>query len=82
MLDSTASGSALRLLTRTARDVPPRQRTLRDTMLWSYNLLEPVEQRLLRKLSIFGGGCTLSAAEVVCGSDPSGTGLGTGRQPP
>jgi predicted ATPase/DNA-binding XRE family transcriptional regulator len=76
-LDSTASGSALRLLTRTARDVPPRQRTLRDTMLWSYNLLEPAEQRLLRKLSIFAGGCTLSAAEVVCGWDPSDTGLET-----
>jgi predicted ATPase/DNA-binding XRE family transcriptional regulator len=71
-LDSADSGSALRLLTRTARDVPPRQRTLRDTMLWSYNLLVPAEQRLLRQLSIFAGGCTLAAAEVVCGSDSSG----------
>jgi predicted ATPase/DNA-binding XRE family transcriptional regulator len=70
-LDSPVSGSALRLLTRSSRDVPPRQRTLRDTMLWSYNLLTPAERRLLRRLSIFAGGCTLDAAEVVCGSDPS-----------
>jgi predicted ATPase/DNA-binding XRE family transcriptional regulator len=76
-LDSADSGSALRLLTRGARDVLPRQRTLRDTMLWSYNLLEPAEQRLLRQLSIFAGGCTLAAAEVVCGSDSSGIGPGT-----
>ena len=73
-LESADSGSALRLLTRTARDVPPRQRTLRDTMLWSYNLLVPAEQRLLRQLSIFAGGCTLAAAEVVCGPDASGAG--------
>ena len=70
-LDSAPSGSALRLLTRGARDVPPRQRTLRDTMLWSYNLLTPDEQRLLRRLSIFAGGCTLTAAEVVCRPDPA-----------
>src|SRR6185437_4538991 len=70
-LDSAVSGSALRLLTRSSRDVPPRQRTLRDTMLWSYNLLTPAEQRLLRQLSIFAGGCTLDAAKVVCRSDPS-----------
>jgi len=65
-LDSAVSGSALRLLTRSARDMPPRQRTLRDTMMWSYNLLTPVEQRLLRSLAIFAGGCTLDAAEAVC----------------
>jgi predicted ATPase len=70
-LDSAVSGSALRLLTRSSRDVPPRQRTLRDTMLWSYNLLSPSEQRMLRRLSVFAGGCTLDAAEAVCGSGPS-----------
>jgi predicted ATPase len=70
-LDSAVSGSALRLLTQGSRDVPLRQRTLRDTMLWSYNLLTPAEQRLLRQLSIFAGGCTLAAAEVVCVTDPS-----------
>ena len=65
-LDGVASGSALRLLTRGTRDVPPHQRTLRATMLWSYNLLTPVEQRLLRRLAIFAGGCTLAAAEAIC----------------
>ena len=74
-LEGADSGSALRLLTRTTRDVAPRQRTLRDTMLWSYNLLAPAEQRLLRQLSIFAGGCTLAAAEVVCGSDAAASGL-------
>jgi predicted ATPase/DNA-binding XRE family transcriptional regulator len=78
-LDSAVSGSALRLLTRSSRDVPLRQRTLRDTMLWSYNLLTLAEQRLLRQLSIFAGGCTLGAAEVVCGSDSSPTEAETER---
>ncbi len=72
-LDSAVSGSALRLLTRAARDVPPRQRTLSDTMMWSYNLLTPAEQRMLRRIAIFAGGCTLAAAEAVCASDPSQT---------
>jgi predicted ATPase len=64
-LDAAAGGSALRLLTRGSRDVPPHQRTLRDTMLWSYNLLTPAEQRLLRRLAIFAGGCTLEAVEAL-----------------
>jgi predicted ATPase/transcriptional regulator with XRE-family HTH domain len=67
-LDGVASGSALRLLTRGTRDVPPHQRTLLATMLWSYTLLTPAEQRLLRRLAIFAGGCTLAAAEVICQS--------------
>jgi predicted ATPase len=64
-LDAAAGGSALRLLTRGARDLPPHQRTLRDTMLWSYNLLTPDEQCLLRRLAIFAGGCTLEAVEAL-----------------
>jgi predicted ATPase len=76
-LNGVASGSALRLLTRGTRDVPPHQRTLRATMLWSYGLLTPAEQRLLRRLAIFAGGCTLAAAEAVSqpladSDDPSG----------
>lgn len=71
-LDGAASGSALRLLTRGVRDVPPHQRTLRDTMIWSYDLLTAAEQRLLRRLAIFAGGCTLAAAEALCRADAEG----------
>jgi DNA-binding CsgD family transcriptional regulator/tetratricopeptide (TPR) repeat protein len=46
--------------------VPARQQTLRNTMSWSYRLLEDAEQRLFRQLSVFVGGCTLAAIEAVC----------------
>jgi predicted ATPase/class 3 adenylate cyclase len=48
-----------------ARDAPARQRTLEDTIAWSYDLLESDEPRLFRALSAFRGGCTLEAAEAV-----------------
>jgi len=56
----------LPLLTGGARDVPERQRTLRATIAWSYDLLEVHEQELLAQLSVFAGGWTLEAAEAVC----------------
>ncbi|MGZ3645403.1 MAG: LuxR C-terminal-related transcriptional regulator, partial [Ktedonobacteraceae bacterium] len=56
----------LQVLTGGARDLPLRQRTLRNTIAWSYQLLDALEQRLFRHLSVFVGGCTLEAAEVVC----------------
>jgi predicted ATPase/DNA-binding SARP family transcriptional activator len=59
--------SPLQLLTGGARDLPARQQTLRDTIGWSYDLLNPEEQKLLRRLGVFGGGCTIAAAEAVCG---------------
>ena len=59
----------LPLLTGGARDLPERQRTLRDTIAWSYDLLDQPEQRLFRRLAAFVGGCTLEAAEVVCDVD-------------
>ncbi len=57
----------LQILTGGARDGPARQRTLRDTLDWSYDLLRPPEQQLFRCLAVFTGGWTLDAAEAVCG---------------
>jgi predicted ATPase/DNA-binding XRE family transcriptional regulator len=51
------------------RDAPARQRTLRDTIAWSYALLGQDEQALLRRCSIFRGGWTLEAAKTVIGGD-------------
>ena len=55
----------LPLLTGGARDVPARQQTLRNAIGWSYDLLEPGERTLFRRLAVFRG-CTLAAAEDVC----------------
>jgi predicted ATPase/DNA-binding SARP family transcriptional activator len=57
----------LELLTGGPRDVHARQQTLRDTLLWSYELLEPADQRLFARLSVFAGGWTAAAAAAVCG---------------
>jgi predicted ATPase len=59
----------LPLLTGGARDRPERQRTLRATIQWSYDLLTEVEQRLFRRLAVFFGGCSLEAAEAVAEAD-------------
>jgi predicted ATPase/class 3 adenylate cyclase len=59
----------LPLLTGGARDAPERQRTLRATIEWSYDLLTEEEKLLFARLSIFRGGCTLEAAEEVVDAD-------------
>ncbi|HVS33511.1 MAG TPA: protein kinase [Thermoanaerobaculia bacterium] len=63
-------GERLKLLTGGARDLPGRQQTLRRTLDWSYELLTPGEQALIRRLSVFAGSFTLEGAEAV--ADPFG----------
>jgi predicted ATPase len=56
----------LEVLTGGPQDLPVRQQTLRNTITWSYQLLDEGEQRLFRRFSVFAGGCTLEAAEALC----------------
>ena len=56
----------LPLLTSGPRDAPERQRTLRATIDWSYDLLDETEKTLFACLGVFAGGCTLETAEQVC----------------
>ncbi|MDT0570082.1 hypothetical protein RM704_21850 [Streptomyces sp. DSM 3412] len=56
-----------RLLTSGSRTVLPRQQTLRAVVDWSWELLDEDERDVLRRLSVFAGGCDLAAAEAVCG---------------
>jgi predicted ATPase/serine/threonine protein kinase len=58
----------LTLLTGGARDLPARQQTMRGTISWSYDLLSESEKKLFRRLSVFVGGCTLTAIEAICGN--------------
>jgi predicted ATPase/class 3 adenylate cyclase len=62
-------GQRMRLLTGGAQDVDERQRTLRATIEWSYELLVDSEKALFAQLGVFLGGCRLEAAEAIC--DPS-----------
>ncbi|GGU18703.1 AfsR/SARP family transcriptional regulator [Streptomyces lavendofoliae] len=56
-----------RLLTSGSRTLLPRQQTLRAVVDWSWDLLDKPERAVLRRLSVFSGGCDLDAAEAVCG---------------
>ncbi len=62
-------GRRLPVLTGGARDLPERQRTLRATLDWSYDLLTAAERALFRRLAVFAGGCALAAIEAVCADD-------------
>ncbi|MDP9358412.1 MAG: helix-turn-helix domain-containing protein [Chloroflexota bacterium] len=64
----------LPLLTGGPQDRPSRLQTMRSAIAWSYDLLSSEEQALFRRLAVFTGGCTLEAAEAICGEGRSGAG--------
>ena len=72
------------LLTRGARDLPQRQRALRSTLDWSYDLLSATEQAMFARLGVFAGTFGLPAVEAVCGrGGPARSGRGrTGHRDP
>ena len=57
------------LLVTGPRDAPQRQRTLRATIEWSYDLLGDDERRLFARCAVFAGSFSVEAAEQVCGAD-------------
>jgi predicted ATPase/transcriptional regulator with XRE-family HTH domain len=66
---ATRLDQRLRLLNNGDRTALPRHQTMRALIDWSYDLLDPAEQRLFEQLSIFAGGCTLAAAAAVHAED-------------
>ena len=66
---STRLDDRFRLLTSGSRTAVLRQRTLRATIDWSYDLLPEPAQVLFRRLAVFAGGWSIEAAEEVCGGD-------------
>jgi len=63
----------LELLTGGPRDLPARQRSLRATLDWSWEALNPAERRLLGRLTLFEGGASLEAARAVYDGEPGGS---------
>lgn len=57
----------LRLLTRGARSAPARQQTLENALQWTFDLLDPLQQTVWRRLGVFSGSFTLEAAQQVAG---------------
>ena len=58
-------GQRLPVLAGGVHDLPDRQKTMRDAIAWSYELLDEPDQALFRRMCVFTGGCTLDAAEAV-----------------
>ena len=67
---ATRLDDVFRLLGSAGRTTLPRQRTLRETIDWSHDLLSEPERTLFRRLGVFVGGFTLEAAETVCAAPP------------
>ncbi len=59
-----------KILTGGSRVLQERQQTLRALVDWSYEILQPEEQLVFKRLAVFAGGFDLAAAEVVCGAEP------------
>jgi predicted ATPase len=68
----------LPVLTGGPRDLPARQRTMRDAIGWSYELLGASEQSVLQQLSVCVGGCTLDAAEAIVRRAPRDGAIASG----
>ena len=58
---------SLDVLQATFRDIPDRQKTMRNTIEWSFELLSAAEQNLLLHMSVFNSGCRLDAIEAIMG---------------
>jgi len=65
----TRLAQRLPLLTGGRRDLPERHSTMRATIAWSYDLLNPPEQRLFTRLAVFVGSFELEEAEQICDAD-------------
>jgi len=63
---ATQLDNQMALLTNNARTAIPRHQTMHSALMWSYRLLSSAEQNLLARASVFAGGWTLVAAQVVC----------------
>jgi predicted ATPase/DNA-binding XRE family transcriptional regulator len=70
---------SLAMATGGPRDLPPRQRTLRDTIAWSDAQLEADDRTLFYRLGVFAGGMTPAAASYVCTTGQPSTGASHGR---
>jgi non-specific serine/threonine protein kinase len=62
-------GDRFRLLRRAARSADARHQSVQAALDWSYGLLDPIEQAVLRRLAVFAGGWELAAAEAVCAGE-------------